>query len=127
MRLAPPVTSLNPQPNQGAFSCPKKQGVLHWRRPGEVGCRAYLLTQRGWLAVVFEANRRYLGGTARTVEHNGFRCDIGGHRFFPKSAEVNRRWEETLGNDLRKLNQDAEYIEDGSSRADARLVPTEIG
>ena len=50
--------------------------------------------------VVLEANRRHLGGISRTVEHNGFRCDIGGHRFFSKSAEVNRLWEEILGDDL---------------------------
>ena len=88
---------------------------------------AYLLAQRGWPVVVLEANRRHLGGISRAVERNGFRCDIGGHRFFSKSAEVNRLWEETLGNDLGRLNQDAEYIEDGSSGADARLVPTGIG
>ena len=61
---------------------------------------AYLLAQRGWPVVVLEANRRHLGGISRTVEHNGFRCDIGGHRFFSKSAEVNRLWEEILGDDL---------------------------
>ena len=61
------------------------------------------------------------------MEHNGFRGDIGGHRFFSKSAEVNRLWEETLGNDLGKLNQDAEYIEDRPDGSDAKLVPTGIG
>ena len=61
---------------------------------------AYLLAQRGWPVVVLEANRRHLGGISRTVVYNGFRCDIGGHRFFSKSAEVNRLWEELLGDDL---------------------------
>ena len=61
---------------------------------------AYLLAQRGWPVVVLEANPRRLGGISRTVERNGFRCDIGGHRFFSKSAEVNQLWEEILGDDL---------------------------
>ena len=61
---------------------------------------AYLLAQRSWPVVVLEANQRHLGGISRTVEHNGFRCDIGGHRFFSKSAEVNRLWREILGDDL---------------------------
>ena len=88
---------------------------------------AYLLAQRGWPVVVLEANRRRLGSISRTVERNGFRRDIGGHRFFSKSAEVNRLWKEALGDDLGKLNQDAEHIEDESDGADARLAPIGIG
>lgn len=37
-----------------------------------------------------------LGGISRTVERNGNRMDIGGHRFFSKSARVNGLWEELL-------------------------------
>ena len=61
---------------------------------------AYLLARRGWPVTVLEAHPEHLGGISRTVERNGFRCDIGGHRFFSKSAEVNRLWEEILGDDL---------------------------
>ena len=43
---------------------------------------------------------RHLGSISRTVEHNGFCCDIGGRRFFSKSAEVNWLWEEISGDDL---------------------------
>ena len=32
-----------------------------------------------------------VGGIARTVEHNGNRMDLGGHRFFTKSEEV-KNW-----------------------------------
>lgn len=61
---------------------------------------AYLLAQQGWPVTVLEADPNHLGGISRTVEQGGFRCDIGGHRFFSKSAEVNRLWRELLGDDL---------------------------
>lgn len=41
--------------------------------------------------VVLEADTQ-VGGLARTVLHNGNRMDIGGHRFFSKSPEVNAWW-----------------------------------
>lgn len=37
-----------------------------------------------------------LGGLARTVDFGGNRMDIGGHRFFTKSAEVQALWDELL-------------------------------
>jgi protoporphyrinogen oxidase len=41
-----------------------------------------------------------VGGLSRTVEHNGFRFDIGGHRFFTKIEEVRRIWDEVMGDDF---------------------------
>ena len=57
---------------------------------------AYLLSCRGFPVTVLEADPRYLGGLARTVSHNGYRCDVGPHRFFSKSPEVVRLWNEIL-------------------------------
>ena len=37
-----------------------------------------------------------VGGISRTVNHNGNRMDIGGHRFFSKSKQVNDWWKEIL-------------------------------
>jgi len=37
-----------------------------------------------------------IGGISRTVTHNGNRMDLGGHRFFSKSEEVNALWEELM-------------------------------
>src|SRR3546814_11787231 len=48
---------------------------------------AYLLTQQGYSVTVIEKDPVYVGGISRTVEHEGFRFDIGGHRFFSKSRE----------------------------------------
>ena len=38
----------------------------------------------------------FIGGISRTAEHNGNRMDIGGHRFFSKSDEVNKIWQELM-------------------------------
>jgi protoporphyrinogen oxidase len=49
---------------------------------------------------VLEKDTRYVGGLARTVEHNGYRFDIGGHRFFSKNQEIEDTWTEILGGDM---------------------------
>ncbi|OYZ90106.1 MAG: hypothetical protein B7Y00_00270, partial [Sphingomonadales bacterium 17-56-6] len=46
---------------------------------------AYLLTKKGYRVSVIEKDAHYVGGISRTVEHEGYRFDIGGHRFFSKS------------------------------------------
>ncbi len=61
---------------------------------------AYLLTKQGLNVTVIEKDPVYVGGISRTVEHNGFRFDIGGHRFFSKSKEVVDLWNEILPDDF---------------------------
>lgn len=61
---------------------------------------AYLLTRAGARVTVLEADPKLVGGISRTVEYRGFRFDIGGHRFFSKSREVEDLWTELLGDDL---------------------------
>jgi protoporphyrinogen oxidase len=57
---------------------------------------AYLLSRRGVSVAVVEAHPRLWGGISRTEEYKGYRFDIGGHRFFSKSQEVERLWDEIL-------------------------------
>ena len=61
---------------------------------------AYLLTRAGAGVTVLESDPDLVGGISRTVAYKGFRFDIGGHRFFSKSREVEDLWTELLGNDL---------------------------
>jgi protoporphyrinogen oxidase len=61
---------------------------------------AYLLTKKGYSVSVIEKDERYVGGISRTVEVDGYRFDIGGHRFFSKSKEVVDLWNEILPNDF---------------------------
>jgi protoporphyrinogen oxidase len=61
---------------------------------------AYLLTKKGYSVTVIEKDPVYVGGISRTVEHQGFRFDIGGHRFFSKAKEVVDLWNEILPDDF---------------------------
>ncbi|MFN9549500.1 MAG: FAD-dependent oxidoreductase, partial [Pirellulaceae bacterium] len=61
---------------------------------------AYKLAQHGKSVLVLEQDDRYVGGISKTVQHRGFRFDIGGHRFFSKAKEIEDLWQEVLGDDL---------------------------
>ena len=56
---------------------------------------AYELTRRDATVEVFEADD-VVGGISRTVERDGWRFDIGGHRFFTKVPQVEALWHEIL-------------------------------
>jgi protoporphyrinogen oxidase len=56
---------------------------------------AYELCRRGAPVVVLEKDHA-VGGISRTVQFGGYRCDIGGHRFFTKIERVSRIWDEIL-------------------------------
>ena len=49
--------------------------------------------------VVLEAGE-LVGGISRTESHNGYRFDIGGHRFFTKVKEVEKMWHDVLQDDF---------------------------
>jgi protoporphyrinogen oxidase len=59
---------------------------------------AYQLTKAGRSVVVVEADT-VVGGISRTVERDGWRFDLGGHRFFTKVPEVEALWHEILDDD----------------------------
>jgi len=68
---------------------------------GPAGLTAgYLLTKRGFSVAIIEKDQTYVGGISRTVEHEGYRFDIGGHRFFSKSQQVVDLWNEILPDDF---------------------------
>jgi protoporphyrinogen oxidase len=67
---------------------------------GPAGLTAgYLLGKTGRDVVVFEAEGQ-VGGLAKTVEIDGYRFDLGGHRFFTKVTEVDDLWHEILGDEF---------------------------
>ncbi len=61
---------------------------------------AYLLAKAGARVTVFESDPEYVGGISRTARYKGFHFDIGGHRFFSKSREVEAFWDEILPDDM---------------------------
>ena len=60
---------------------------------------AYVLGLRGVRGTVYEADG-VVGGIAKTVEYDGYRFDLGGHRFFTKLSEIERLWQSMLGDDF---------------------------
>jgi protoporphyrinogen oxidase len=61
---------------------------------------AYLLNKQGINVTVLEQDPVYVGGISRTETYKTFGIDIGGHRFFSKSREVETLWTEMLGDDF---------------------------
>jgi protoporphyrinogen oxidase len=67
---------------------------------GPAGLTAgYQLAKSGRPVAVLEADDQ-VGGLAKTVEIDGYRFDLGGHRFFTKSIEVDTLWHEILGEEF---------------------------
>src|SRR5215510_7910679 len=68
---------------------------------GPAGLTAgYVLAKHGVRVTILEADPHYVGGIARTASYKGYHFDIGGHRFFSKSREVEDLWSELLPDDM---------------------------
>lgn len=57
---------------------------------------AYELLKKTDIKPVILEESPYIGGISRTAEYNGNRMDLGGHRFFTKSEQVEKIWEELM-------------------------------
>jgi protoporphyrinogen oxidase len=63
---------------------------------GPAGLTAgYLLAKQGLPVIVLEAEDQ-VGGLAKTEVREGYRFDLGGHRFFTKVKEVDDLWHEIM-------------------------------
>ncbi len=60
---------------------------------------AYELIKQQETPIVLEKNDK-VGGIARTENYRGYHFDMGGHRFYTKSAPVQQFWQEVLGDDF---------------------------
>src|SRR5947207_9208448 len=68
---------------------------------GPAGLTAgYVLSKQGVPVTVLEADADHVGGIARTARYKGYHFDIGGHRFFSKSREIEDLWSELLPGDM---------------------------
>jgi protoporphyrinogen oxidase len=66
---------------------------------------AFELTRHGTPVTVVEKDPRQVGGIARTLEFMGCRFDVGPHRFFSKSPEIEALWTEVLGKEIRPVSR----------------------
>ena len=69
----------------------EQRAVIIGAGPAGLTAAYELLTRTSIKPVVLEKSE-YMGGISRTVNHNGNRIDIGGHRFFSKSDRVMQWW-----------------------------------
>ena len=60
---------------------------------GLTAAREFL--KHGVTSIVLESDK-VVGGISRTVQQNGWRFDIGGHRFFTKVPRIEEVWHEIL-------------------------------
>ena len=60
---------------------------------------AWELARAGGSSLVLEADS-VVGGISRTASYEGYRFDVGGHRFFTKVPHVQQVWEELIGDEF---------------------------
>lgn len=69
-----------------------KNVVIIGAGPAGLTAAYELLTKTDIKPIILEASND-IGGISKTINYNGNRIDIGGHRFFTKVDEVNKLWE----------------------------------
>ena len=74
----------------------KKEIVIIGAGPAGLTAAYELLTQTKDYNVTIVEESDVVGGISRTVNHNGNRMDIGGHRFFSKDERIMKWWIEMM-------------------------------
>ncbi len=74
----------------------QKQVVIIGGGPAGLTAAHELVTKHNLRPIVLEKLDK-VGGIARTENYKGYHFDMGGHRFFTKSKEVNAFWHDALG------------------------------
>jgi protoporphyrinogen oxidase len=90
---------------------------------GPAGLTAALLLARSGTAVTVVEAEDEVGGISRTVKRDGWRFDLGGHRFFTKVSAVERLWHEILTDDEFLLRPRMSRILYGGKLFDYPLKP----
>lgn len=95
-----------------------KKAIIIGAGPAGLTAAYYFLTKTEIKPIIVE-KEKFVGGISRTVEFEGNRMDIGGHRFFSKNEEIVQLWEKLLplqgaaSFDDKKLNRDIPLTPDG--------------
>jgi protoporphyrinogen oxidase len=86
--------------SRGAEITPERPVVVLGGGPAGLTA-GYLLAKQGKPVVVLESSDQ-VGGIARTEVRDGYRFDLGGHRFFTKVKEVDDLWHEIMKEEFLK-------------------------
>ena len=73
----------------------KKHAIIIGAGPAGLTAAYYFLKNTDIKPIVLE-KEKFFGGISRTMNFNGNRMDIGGHRFFSKDEEILALWREIL-------------------------------
>ena len=74
----------------------RKKVIIIGAGPAGLTAGYEILRRGGGLDVAILEESFYMGGISKTVNHNGNRMDMGGHRFFSKVKEVNDWWQKMM-------------------------------
>ena len=75
-----------------------------------------LSSEKGYHVTILEESDQ-IGGISRTINHNGNRMDIGGHRFFSKDPRINAWWNQFMP------MQGEPAMDDMKTKRNVRLMP----
>lgn len=95
-----------------------KKAIIIGAGPAGLTAAWQMLKTTEMIPVILEESP-YIGGISRTAEYHGNRMDLGGHRFFSKSAKVRAIWQEIMplqgapAWDDRLLEREKEWAEGG--------------
>ncbi len=95
-----PGESGPPAPRPGSDITPERPVVVLGGGPAGLTA-GYLLAKQGKPVIVLESTDQ-VGGIARTEVRDGYRFDLGGHRFFTKVKEVDDLWHEIMKEEFLK-------------------------
>ena len=73
-----------------------KKVIIIGAGPAGLTAADKLLDEKEKYEVIILEESQEIGGISKTVNYNGNRMDIGGHRFFSKNQEVMRYWKNLM-------------------------------
>jgi protoporphyrinogen oxidase len=98
--MAESIDTTTAEPERGSEITPEHPVVVLGGGPAGLTA-GYLLAKQGKAVIVLESTDM-VGGIARTEVRDGYRFDLGGHRFFTKVKEVDDLWHEIMKEEFLK-------------------------
>ncbi len=95
------------------FRSPPRAGEIAILGAGFAGLTAGSLLARSGAAVTIFEKDIAVGGLARTIERNGFRFDLGGHRFHTGNRRVETLFRQALDGDVLEVARSSKIFMNG--------------